>query len=88
MSPSNDPRPADRRPARRRRTPTVSVAERLASGGNLSVREVGDWASMSRTCIYQEIQRGDLRIVKVGGRTIVTASAALAWLQRRTSQAA
>jgi hypothetical protein len=65
---------------RRQRTPTVSVAERLASGGNLSIREVGDWASASRSRVYQEIALGRLCVVKAGGRTIVPAAAAHAWM--------
>jgi hypothetical protein len=73
-----------RKPSLGRETPTtpapiVSVPDRIASGGNLSVAEFGAWAMLGRTRIYEEIQLGRLRVVKLGTRTAVPATAALDW---------
>jgi excisionase family DNA binding protein len=47
-----------------------------------SINELAKQTGLSRTKIYQEIAAGRIRIVKVGRRTLVPASAVQAWLDR------
>jgi excisionase family DNA binding protein len=46
----------------------------------LSVAEFCAQFSLGRSKAYEEIKAGRLRIVKVGRRTLITASDAMAWL--------
>jgi excisionase family DNA binding protein len=63
----------------------LSVADRLASNGALSVDDVAAWTGVGRGTVYQEIRDGRLKIAKVGRRTIVRAADARAWLASMTS---
>jgi excisionase family DNA binding protein len=45
-----------------------------------SLREVSDITSVCRTKLYEEINKGRLRIVKVGSRTLVLADDLERWL--------
>jgi hypothetical protein len=56
------------------------VAERLASGGNLALREFSDWAHLGRTRTYEEIAARRLVVAKLGRTTVVPAASALQWM--------
>ena len=47
-----------------------------------SIPRILDIADISRTRLYEEINTGRLRIVKVGRRTLVTRTALDAWLEQ------
>jgi excisionase family DNA binding protein len=59
---------------------SLSIAERLAAGGALSIEEVAAWAGIGRGKAYKEIGAGRLKVTKIGRRTIVRAVDAKAWL--------
>jgi excisionase family DNA binding protein len=58
----------------------LTLAERLASDGALTIGETASWSGLGRGTVYEEIRDGRLRIAKVGRRTIVRAADARAWL--------
>lgn len=45
-----------------------------------SIEQFCKWAGIGRSLTYKEIESGRLTARKVGRRTIITMSAALAWL--------
>ena len=47
-----------------------------------SIPRILDIADISRTRLYEEINTGRLRIVKIGRRTLVTRTALDAWLKQ------
>ena len=47
-----------------------------------SIPRLLDIADISRTRLYEEINAGRLRIVKVGRRTLITQAALKAWLEQ------
>lgn len=58
---------------------TFSVAEKFASGGNLTIGEFCLWANIGKVKTYEEAREGRLRITKVGRRSVITAPDAIAW---------
>lgn len=60
-------------------SPALSVADKIASGGNLSILEFSAWSGVCRRSVYNQIAAGRLKTVRVGRRRQITASAALAW---------
>jgi excisionase family DNA binding protein len=55
------------------------MADRLA----YSIAEACAVAGIRRTTLYKEIRSGDLRAVKIGGRTVILADDLRRWLNRR-----
>src|SRR6187549_3004471 len=47
----------------------------------LSVKEFCTWAGVSRSTLYNMIDAHEIRVRKVGNRTVVLCSDALAWLE-------
>ena len=41
---------------------------------------------LSRTTVYAEINRGNLKVTKVGARTLITEEQESAWLNNKTSE--
>lgn len=70
------------------KTQKLSLAERLAAGGSLSIEELALVEGLGRTSVYKEIGAGRLRALKVGRRTIITAEARQEWKARLQSEAA
>jgi len=64
----------------------LSVSERMAAGGALTIEETAGWAGLGRGRIYEEVRAGRLRISKVGRRTLVRADDARAWLASLSSE--
>ena len=56
---------------------TVCFEGKLA----LTINEVVEATSLSRTRIYEEIRNGRLTVTKCGRRTLIRVEAARAWLQ-------
>ena len=52
-----------------------------------SIPRLLDIADISRTRLYEEINAGRLRVVKVGRRTLVTRAALKAWLEQLEADA-
>lgn len=52
-----------------------------------AIPELAAAVGVGRTKIYEEIKAGRLRVTKCGGRTIITASQAQAWLASLPQQA-
>lgn len=48
--------------------------------GALSILQFCKWAGIGRSLAYKEIESGQLKIKKVGRRTLVTMDAARDWL--------
>ncbi|MCW2317638.1 excisionase family DNA binding protein [Rhodoblastus acidophilus] len=68
--------------------PRLSVADRLATGGLLSVEEFAAWAGIGRGKAYKEIREKKLSVVKIGRRTGIRAEDAKAWLAALGPEAA
>ncbi len=68
--------------------PGLSIAERMALDGALSVDEVAKWAGVGRVKVYAEIKAKRLKVVKLGRRTIIRAADARAWLSAMSGEAA
>jgi hypothetical protein len=63
-----------------RKNTSLTVAEKLAAGGLLSLRgEFCSWAGMCPVTAYKEISEGRLKVVKVGRKTMVAAQDAIAY---------
>ncbi len=62
---------------------TLSIAEKLSAGGNLTIDEFAAWAGVCRVTVYSEISKGNLIISKVSKRTLIAASDAHAWQESR-----
>jgi hypothetical protein len=62
-----------------RKTTSLSIEDRIRSGGLLNVPEFSDWAGISRVSTYKEIAEGRLKTVKVGRSRKVTGADATAW---------
>ncbi len=58
---------------------TFSIAERMATGGILSIEEFCAWSGIGRGRTYKEIKEGSLRVVKIGRRTGIRAENAKEW---------
>jgi hypothetical protein len=58
----------------------MSLGERLAAGGNLSIDEFADLANIGRVTVYAEAKRGRVKISKAGRRSVITASNARAYI--------
>lgn len=68
------------RAAHTRASPSLTVAEKLESGGFLALRrEFCPWSGLCATMAYREIAAGRLRATKLGSRTMIAAQDALAW---------
>jgi excisionase family DNA binding protein len=71
------------------KTPSrLSIADRLATGGILSIEEFASWAGIGRGRAYKEIKDKRLPIVKIGRRTGIRADAAKAWANSLGPEAA
>ena len=66
----------------------LSVAERMALDGALSVDEVAKWAGIGRVKVWAEIKDKRLKVVRLGRRTLVRAADARAWLSSLSGEAA
>jgi len=66
-----------------RNKPTLSIAQKLAAGGNLTIDEFAAWAGISRVTVYSEISKGNLTVSKVSKRTLIAASDARSWQEAR-----
>jgi hypothetical protein len=53
----------------------------LESRGALTVDEFCGWANIGRSKFYQEVAEGRIQLRKVGRKSVVTVSHALAWLE-------
>jgi hypothetical protein len=62
-----------------RTPPHLSIGERLAIGGNLTLLEFCAWAQMSHVTAYLEAKAGRLRIAKLRGKAVVTGPDALSY---------
>jgi len=51
-----------------------------------SISQFSAVTSVSRTLIYAEIQRGRLRLTKIGRRSLILVEDATAWLRGESSQ--
>lgn len=49
--------------------------------GLMSVADFKKWASIGHTTFYEEVKAGRLRIRKLGSKTLIAYSDALAWLE-------
>jgi excisionase family DNA binding protein len=65
----------------------LTVPDRMASGGALTIEETAGWAGLGRGRIYEEVRAGRLKISKVGRRTLVRADDARSWLASLSSEA-
>jgi excisionase family DNA binding protein len=66
----------------------VSTAQKMEPDLGRVAYSVEEWAratSVCRTTLYNEIQAGRLRRVKVGKRTIILATDGLAWLEAKAA---
>jgi hypothetical protein len=60
--------------------PTLTIEQKLASGGLLSLRrEFCPWAGMCAVTAYKAISEGRLKVVKVGRKTMVAGEDAIAF---------
>ncbi len=48
--------------------------------GAMTIQEFMDWASVSHTTVYKQINKGKLRAVKSGRRTLIPYESARSWL--------
>ena len=76
MPPKHKGKSSTRRGASRA---SMTVAERLAAGGNLSIDEFAAWANIGKVTVYAEAKRGRVKISKAGRRSMITGPNALAW---------
>lgn len=53
----------------------------LEQRGALTVDEFCAWAPLGRSKFYQEVTAGRIRLRKVGRKSVVTVTDALAWLE-------
>lgn len=63
--------------------PTLSIAEKIAACGNLTVDEFCAWAGISRVTAYGEASAKRLVLTKIGKSTRIVASDAIAWREAR-----
>jgi hypothetical protein len=69
-------------PKHHRPTP-MTVAEKLSAGGLISLRkDFCGWAGICAVSAYREVREGRLRVTKIGRKTMVAATDALAWRDR------
>lgn len=61
----------------------LSIAERLLSGGNLTIDEFAAWAGIGRVTAYAEAAAGRLALTKIGKNTRIAAADAFAWRDAR-----
>lgn len=66
---------------------SISVADRMATGGILNIAEFAGWAGIGRGRAYVEIKSGRLQVVKIGRRTGIRADAAKAWANSLSPEA-
>ena len=66
----------------------LSIAERLALDGALSVDETAKWAGIGRVKVWAEVKSGRLKVARLGRRTLVRAADAKAWLSSLSGEAA
>ncbi len=66
-----------------RAQPVLSIGEKIAAGGNLTVDEFCVWAGISRVTTYNEASEGRLVLSKIGKSTRIAAPDALAWQRAR-----
>jgi excisionase family DNA binding protein len=64
----------------------LSVTERLASGGNLTIDEFAAWAGLGRVTVYSEIANGRLALTKIGKSSRIAAPDAVAWRDARRNE--
>jgi excisionase family DNA binding protein len=52
----------------------------MQEDGAFTISDFCAWASIGRTLAYELIKRGQLRAIKLGGKTLIPKSDARAWL--------
>ena len=52
----------------------------MADDGAFTINDFCEWASIGRTLAYELINRGELRAIKLGGKTLIPKGDARAWL--------
>ena len=52
----------------------------MQEDGAFTISDFCAWASIGRTLTYELINRGQLRAIKLGGKTLIPKSDARAWL--------
>jgi len=50
------------------------------SDGAMTLKDFQNWAGIRHTKTFDEIKRGRLKVLRVGGRTLVARADARAWL--------
>jgi Helix-turn-helix domain len=70
---------------RMRTKPTLSIAERILAGGNLTVDEFAALAGICRVTVYNEVSAGRLNLTKIGKSSRIAAPDAFAWRDARRS---
>jgi hypothetical protein len=68
----------------RRASVRLSIEEKIATGGFLTLRdEFMRWSGLCATTIYKEAADGNLKLTKIGRKTVIAAPDALAWRDRK-----
>jgi hypothetical protein len=65
---------------------TETKSSRAFPPVNWQVNDFCNSHGIGRTLLYQEIKRGELRIIKIGKRTLIPNDEAKAWQARKTEQ--
>jgi excisionase family DNA binding protein len=52
----------------------------MADDGAFTINDFCEWASIGRTLAYELINRGAIRAIKLGGKTLIPKADAKAWL--------
>ena len=66
----------------------MNTSNGISSTGAMTIFDFCKWAGIGRTAVYEEINRGRLKIRKCGRRTLVPTEEAVAWLNSLPSQTA
>ncbi|MCC2113831.1 MAG: hypothetical protein KDJ16_17475 [Hyphomicrobiales bacterium] len=74
------------RTAVRRKKVRLSINERLASGGDVSVDEYAALRNECRATVYNDVKRGLIKITKRGRKSVITAADVLARRQRESGR--
>ena len=56
-----------------------SLAEIFASNGCLDIRQMSKWSGRCVASLWIEVKAGRLPVIRIGRRTLIVASDALAW---------
>ncbi|MEK4034526.1 excisionase family DNA-binding protein [Methylocystis sp. IM3] len=66
-----------------RTAPLVTVADKIAAGGFLTIQELAALKSVGRTTIYEDIQARRLPVEKLGRSTRIAGAVAKAYVPGR-----